>query len=74
LLTTFSARLIRPRAPNTYNLIGDAASSGGLSDGVDNNKVGVDPLLGALLNNGGPTPTHELAATSPAMMQGIILQ
>ncbi len=39
----------------TCNLIGDT------------NKSGVDPLLGALQNNGGVTPTHALLAGSPAI-------
>jgi CSLREA domain-containing protein len=33
-------------------------------------KPGVNPLLGALANNGGPTNTHALAATSPARNAG----
>jgi CSLREA domain-containing protein len=32
--------------------------------------IGADPLLGALANNGGPTPTHLLAASSPAVDKG----
>jgi hypothetical protein len=31
---------------------------------------GVNPLLGPLQNNGGPTPTHALAAASPAIDAG----
>ena len=33
-------------------------------------KPGVNPLLGALTNNGGPTNTHALAANSPAVNAG----
>ena len=44
----------------SQNLIGDAASSGGIQNGLDGNIVGVDPLLGPLRNNGGPTLTHAL--------------
>ncbi|HEX5620526.1 MAG TPA: right-handed parallel beta-helix repeat-containing protein, partial [Solirubrobacteraceae bacterium] len=33
-------------------------------------KPGVNPLLGALANNGGPTNTHALAANSPARNAG----
>jgi predicted outer membrane repeat protein len=32
--------------------------------------VGIDPELGPLQNNGGPTPTHALEATSPAIDAG----
>ena len=64
---------------STFNLIGDAASSGGLADGTDNNIVGVASLgtrpittiLNSLLaNNGGPTKTHALATNSPALESG----
>ena len=34
------------------------------------NKLGVNPLLGPLANNGGPTRTHSLGATSPAREAG----
>ena len=63
----------------TYNLIGDAATSGGLSDGVDGNIVGdgvggtidvttvLDPNL---TDNGGPTLTHALVAGSLAINAG----
>jgi CSLREA domain-containing protein len=42
-------------------------------DGMNNQTasiIGADPLLGALANNGGPTPTHLLAASSPAVDKG----
>ena len=35
-----------------------------------NNVTGVDPQLGPLANNGGPTETHMIAATSPAHNAG----
>jgi hypothetical protein len=58
-------------APGSINnLIGDAATAGGLTNGVDGNLVGVDPLLGPLANNGGPTRTHRLLAGSPAINTG----
>ena len=38
--------------------------------GSVNNKLAVDPLLGALQNNGGPTFTHAPAAGSPAIDPG----
>jgi hypothetical protein len=61
-----------------YSLIGDADSSGGIMDGVNNNivgngGVGVLPLamiVGPLQNNGGPTPTRALVAGSPAIDAG----
>ena len=45
---------------SAYNLIGDAATAGGLVNGVNGNIVGVDPalVLGPLADNGGPTLTH----------------
>jgi hypothetical protein len=38
------------------------------------NQVGVDPLLGPLANNGGPTPTLRPSPTGPAIGAGINLQ
>jgi hypothetical protein len=35
------------------------------------NLIGMDPRLGPLANNGGPTPTHALLAGSPAINRGI---
>ncbi|PYT00342.1 MAG: hypothetical protein DMF63_07150 [Acidobacteria bacterium] len=61
------------------SLIGDAASSGGVMDGVDGNIVGINgvgtrPLATivnpALQSNGGPTPTHALIGGSPAINAG----
>jgi hypothetical protein len=54
----------------SHNLIGDAASSGGIQHGVNGNIVGKNPLLGPLRNNGGPTMTHALLAGSPAINAG----
>jgi hypothetical protein len=58
-----------------YNLIGDGTGMTGLSDGVNGNLVGsaaapIDPLLGPLQDNGGPTKTHALLAGSPAINSG----
>jgi hypothetical protein len=58
-----------------YNLIGDGTGMSGLSNGVNGNLVGsadapIDPLLGPLQNNGGPTLTHALQAGSPALNAG----
>jgi hypothetical protein len=58
-----------------YNLIGDGTGMRGLSNGVNGNLVGsagapIDPLLGPLQDNGGPTKTHALLAGSPALNAG----
>ena len=64
---------------SAHNIIGDAASAGGLIDGVNGNIVGnsgtgvlalatiLDPTLA---DNGGPTLTHALAIGSPAINAG----
>ena len=67
-------------AASSYNLIGDAASSGGLTDGgVNKNIVGnagagtilITTILNTTLaNNGGPTQTHALVNGSPALEKG----
>ena len=48
-----------------YNLVGDAACT--ISGDLTGNLTGVDPLLGALQDNGGPAFTHLLGANSPAL-------
>jgi hypothetical protein len=58
-----------------YNLIGDGTGMTGLSNGVNGNLVGnavtpIDPLLGPLMDNGGPTRTHALLPGSPAVDAG----
>jgi hypothetical protein len=58
-----------------YNLIGDGTGMTGLSNGVNGNLVGsaaapIDPLLGPLQDNGGPTQTMALLAGSPALNAG----
>ena len=64
---------------SSHNLIGDAATSGGLTNAVDGNIVGnsgvgtldVTTVLDtSLANNGGPTQTHALVADSPAIDAG----
>src|SRR5215831_5779389 len=55
---------------SSFNLIG-TGGSGGLTNGTNNNQVGVaNPGLGPLTNNGGPTMTHALLAGSPALDAG----
>jgi hypothetical protein len=57
------------------NLIGDGTGMTGLVDGVHGNQVGtadnpIDPMLGPLQDNGGPTLTHALLPGSPAIDAG----
>ncbi|MCC6766034.1 MAG: right-handed parallel beta-helix repeat-containing protein [Deltaproteobacteria bacterium] len=58
-----------------YNLIGDAGDDGNggtycnLGD-ANGDRRGVDPLLGPLADNGGPTATHAPLAGSPAIDGG----
>ena len=51
---------------NRFNLASDASCD--LTDTGD--QQGVDPLLGPLAENGGPTATHAPAISSPAVDQG----
>jgi hypothetical protein len=58
-----------------FNLIGQSdGSSGWIASGSGADLLGttaaLDPLLGQLQNNGGPTPTMALAASSAAVDQG----
>jgi hypothetical protein len=58
-----------------YNLIGDGTGMSGLTNGVNGNQIGsasdpIDPLLGPLQDNGGPTLTHALLPGSPAIDAG----
>ena len=53
---------------SSNNLIG---AGGGLTNGVNGNLVGINnPQLAPLQNNGGPTMTHALLCTSPALDAG----
>jgi hypothetical protein len=57
------------------NLIGKSDGTNGFTNGVNGDQVGtagspINPLLGALGNNGGPTQTHALLAGSPAIEAG----
>jgi hypothetical protein len=47
------------------NLIG-TTTPGAINGGAQDNLMAVDPLLGPLADNGGPTQTHAIAANSPA--------
>ncbi|PYS69457.1 MAG: hypothetical protein DMF69_16960, partial [Acidobacteria bacterium] len=57
-----------------YNLIGDGQSNttgfSGLGDQVGPATARINPRLGALAANGGPTQTHALLSDSPAIDQG----
>ena len=59
-------------AGSSYNLIGDAASGGGLLPAWSGNQVGIDPLLdpAGLQDHGGPTQTIALLPGSPALDAG----
>ena len=62
-------------ASATYNLLRDGTNTSGLTDGVNGNRVGttlapLDPRLGPLGNNGGPTLTIALLPGSPAIDAG----
>lgn len=58
-----------------YNLIGNGIGSRGFEHGVRHDQIGVgtaplNPGLGSLRNNGGPTPTAGLLCGSPAIDAG----
>ena len=60
---------------SSYNVIGSGSRQVGLTDGVDSNQVGtaasvLNVGITALNDNGGPTPTHALRETSPAIDAG----
>ncbi len=60
---------------NGHNLIGNATGSSGITNGVNGDQVGsgaspIDPMLGSLADNGGPTRTHALLPGSPAIDAG----
>ncbi|HXI28084.1 MAG TPA: choice-of-anchor Q domain-containing protein, partial [Vicinamibacterales bacterium] len=57
------------------NLVGDGSGMTGIADSSNGNQVGsagspIDPRLGLLADNGGPTFTHALLAGSPALDAG----
>jgi len=60
---------------SSYNLIGNGLDVIGVADGVNGNQVGtnqnpIDPRLGQLQDNGGPTQTMALLDGSPAINAG----
>lgn len=58
-----------PVNDNGNNLV-QTQTGCGFTDGVNGAIVGQAPLLGPLANNGGPTKTHALQDTSPALNVG----
>jgi len=64
-----------PFTSQGHNLIGDSSGGTGFTNGVNGDIVGtsadpIDPKLGPLQNNGGPTKTMALLAGSPAIDRG----
>ena len=62
-----------PVTSGGYNLIGDATDSTGFAGPGDQVGTAVDPIdprLGPLADNGGPTQTHALLPGSPAIDAG----
>jgi hypothetical protein len=51
-------------------LVQEGFGAGGIVNGIAGNLVGVDPRLGPLQDNGGPTPTMALLLGSPAIDAG----
>lgn len=58
-----------PLTSQGYNLVQNTTGCVITGD-TTGNLTGVDPQLGSLLDNGGPTKTHALAADSPALDVG----
>lgn len=54
----------------SFTLVEDGGGITGIMDGMDGNRVGVDPLLASLADNGGSTWTMELQCGSPAINMG----
>ena len=58
----------------TYSLVGDdtgaTITNNGGSSQIGSSVMPIDPLLGPLADNGGPTRTHALLAGSPAINMG----
>ena len=54
-----------------YSLLTSSAGSAFNGTPASSNKIGVDPLLGPLADNGGPTKTHLPALASPAIDAGL---
>jgi Right handed beta helix region len=79
LLSTIVAKNLAPDSPDLHREAGtlDARNSliqsiapGAINGSNIGNITGVDPILGPLASNGGPTQTHALLAGSPAINTG----
>ncbi|VTS04758.1 choice-of-anchor Q domain-containing protein [Tuwongella immobilis] len=62
---------------SSFNLLSVGEGAVGITNGVNRNQVGsianpIDPKIGILTNNGGPTATVAIQAASPARNQGEI--
>ena len=57
-------------ASASFSLLEDGTDASGIADGTDGNRVGVDPMLVALADNGGPTPSHRPLSGSPLVDAG----
>ncbi|PYS57406.1 MAG: hypothetical protein DMF74_26130, partial [Acidobacteria bacterium] len=67
--------LLGPMTSQGHNLVGKSNNSSGFTNGSNGDIVGtiaapVNPLLGSLANNGGPTQTMALLPGSPALNAG----
>jgi hypothetical protein len=65
------------KSSSAYNLIGNGTGMSGITNGTNGNQVGtaaspINPLLAALGNYGGPTPTMALLPGSPALAAGSV--
>ncbi|MGH2950920.1 MAG: choice-of-anchor Q domain-containing protein [Solirubrobacterales bacterium] len=54
-----------------FSLVGNTGNSGATEFPAGSNHFGIDPQLGPLAANGGPTQTHLPALSSPVLDQGI---
>ncbi|MBN2023417.1 MAG: tandem-95 repeat protein [Pirellulales bacterium] len=62
-------------ASSSHNVIGTSTGLSGVADGVNGNQIGaadapIDPMLGPLADNGGPTWTHAPLPGSPVIDAG----
>src|SRR5262249_47904347 len=65
--TGYAPDLFGPLTSSGYNLIGNTSGGSGYAP---TDLLNVNPLLGPLANNGGPTLTHALLPGSPALDAG----
>jgi len=69
--TTYDGDLGGPLVSQGFNFVGQTTSTGWLSgDLIGTNSIPLDPRLGPLTNNGGPTLTLALPPGSPAIDRG----